>query len=194
MIFDEVQSGFGRTGRYWGFEHYGVLPDLICCGKGISSGLPVSAVIGRPDDHGSLPARFHDLDAHRQPGLRGCGVGQSAGYRGGGAGRTLRDGWARSSSRNCTASAAASRSVSGPSTARDWWLRCTSIQPGRDRARTAPRPRDIVRRCVEKGLLMFAPVGYGGASVKIAPPLIIDEEPLREGIAVWKRRWRSDPS
>ena len=49
LIFDEVQAGFGRTGKYWGFEHYGVTPDLICCGKGISSGLPISAVIGRPD-------------------------------------------------------------------------------------------------------------------------------------------------
>ncbi len=49
LIFDEVQAGFGRTGKYWGFEHYGVTPDLICCGKGISSGLPISAVIGRAD-------------------------------------------------------------------------------------------------------------------------------------------------
>jgi 4-aminobutyrate aminotransferase-like enzyme len=43
---------------------------------------------------------------------------------------------------------------------------------------------EIVRRCVEKGLLMFSPVGYGGASVKIAPPLVIGEEPLRESIEV----------
>ncbi|MFH1964892.1 MAG: aminotransferase class III-fold pyridoxal phosphate-dependent enzyme, partial [Acidobacteriota bacterium] len=42
----------------------------------------------------------------------------------------------------------------------------------------------IVRLCVEKGLLMFAPVGYGGASVKISPPLTITEEPLRESISV----------
>ena len=47
LICDEVQAGFGRTGKFWGFEHYGVVPDLICCGKGISSGLPISAVIGR---------------------------------------------------------------------------------------------------------------------------------------------------
>ena len=47
LIFDEVQAGFGRTGKFWGFEHYGVTPDLICCGKGISSGMPLSAVIGR---------------------------------------------------------------------------------------------------------------------------------------------------
>ncbi len=43
---------------------------------------------------------------------------------------------------------------------------------------------DIVRRSMEQGLLMFSPVGYGGASVKISPPLVIQEEPLREGLAV----------
>src|SRR6476646_3437844 len=47
LIFDEVQAGFGRTGKFWAFEHYDVTPDLICCGKGISSSLPLSAVIGR---------------------------------------------------------------------------------------------------------------------------------------------------
>jgi len=47
LTFDEVQAGFGRTGKFWAFEHYGASPDLICCGKGISSSLPLSAVIGR---------------------------------------------------------------------------------------------------------------------------------------------------
>ena len=49
LVFDEVQAGFGRTGKFWAFEHYGVTPDVICCGKGISSSLPLSAVIGRPE-------------------------------------------------------------------------------------------------------------------------------------------------
>jgi 4-aminobutyrate aminotransferase / (S)-3-amino-2-methylpropionate transaminase / 5-aminovalerate transaminase len=49
IIFDEIQSGFGRTGKLFAFEHYDVEPDLICCGKGISSSLPLSAVIGRKD-------------------------------------------------------------------------------------------------------------------------------------------------
>ncbi len=49
MIYDEVQSGFGRTGKMFAYEHYGVCPDLIACGKGISSSLPISAVIGRKD-------------------------------------------------------------------------------------------------------------------------------------------------
>ena len=78
LIFDEVQAGFGRTGTYWGFEHYGVVPDLICCGKGISSGLPISAVIGRPDVMDLYPPGLDDLDAHRQPGLRGGRAGQPA--------------------------------------------------------------------------------------------------------------------
>ena len=49
LCFDEVQAGFGRCGTLWGFELYGVVPDLFCLGKGISSSLPISAVIGRPD-------------------------------------------------------------------------------------------------------------------------------------------------
>jgi 4-aminobutyrate aminotransferase/diaminobutyrate-pyruvate transaminase/4-aminobutyrate aminotransferase/(S)-3-amino-2-methylpropionate transaminase len=42
----------------------------------------------------------------------------------------------------------------------------------------------VVTRCVEKGLLFFSPVGFGGATVKIAPPLIISEDAVREGVGV----------
>ena len=46
LVFDEIQAGFGRTGRFFCYEHYGVEADLVCCGKGISSCLPLSAVLG----------------------------------------------------------------------------------------------------------------------------------------------------
>ncbi|HTP02491.1 MAG TPA: aminotransferase class III-fold pyridoxal phosphate-dependent enzyme [Anaerolineales bacterium] len=49
LIFDEVQSGFGRTGRWFAFEHYGVLPDIMTVAKGIASGLPLSGVFSRLD-------------------------------------------------------------------------------------------------------------------------------------------------
>jgi 4-aminobutyrate aminotransferase-like enzyme len=51
---DEVQTGLGRTGRMWAIEHSGVEPDLVIGSKGISNGLPISMVIGRPEVIDSL--------------------------------------------------------------------------------------------------------------------------------------------
>ena len=49
LSFDEMQAGFGRTGKKFGFEHYGVMPDLIAVGKGMGGGVPLSGVIGRKE-------------------------------------------------------------------------------------------------------------------------------------------------
>ena len=49
ISFDEIQSGFARTGPLFAYQHYDVKPDIICCGKGISSSLPLAAVLGRAD-------------------------------------------------------------------------------------------------------------------------------------------------
>jgi 4-aminobutyrate aminotransferase-like enzyme len=46
LVFDEIQAGFGRTGKLFAYEHYDVEADLVICGKGISGSLPLSAVIG----------------------------------------------------------------------------------------------------------------------------------------------------
>ena len=44
LIADEVQAGFGRTGRMWSFEHAGIVPDVVCMAKAIANGLPLSAI------------------------------------------------------------------------------------------------------------------------------------------------------
>lgn len=49
LIFDEVQSGFGRTGRWFAFEHFDVVPDIITAAKGLASGMPLSGVFTRTD-------------------------------------------------------------------------------------------------------------------------------------------------
>ena len=46
IIVDEIQAGFGRTGKLFGYEHYNIKPDLVICGKAISGNLPLSAVLG----------------------------------------------------------------------------------------------------------------------------------------------------
>ncbi|MFW5942313.1 MAG: acetyl ornithine aminotransferase family protein [Chloroflexota bacterium] len=60
LIVDEIQSGVGRTGRWWAVEHEGVEPDIICFAKGIASGLPLGGIVARrelmdwpPGSHGS---------------------------------------------------------------------------------------------------------------------------------------------
>jgi 4-aminobutyrate aminotransferase len=45
LIADEVQSGYGRTGRMWAFEHAGIVPDVVCVAKAIANGLPLSAIV-----------------------------------------------------------------------------------------------------------------------------------------------------
>lgn len=54
LILDEIQCGFGRTGKFWAFEHYGIIPDILLCAKGMGGGMPIGAFI-------SSKAIMHDL-------------------------------------------------------------------------------------------------------------------------------------
>jgi 4-aminobutyrate aminotransferase len=49
LIFDEVQSGMGRTGKMWAAEHFGAVPDILAVAKGIASGMPLGATVARAD-------------------------------------------------------------------------------------------------------------------------------------------------
>lgn len=65
LIFDEIYTGFGRTGRWFACEHEGVAPDLLCVGKGLASGMPISACIGRAAVMDAWPAS-HGEALHTQ--------------------------------------------------------------------------------------------------------------------------------
>lgn len=182
LIFDEIQAAFGRTGKTFGFEHYGIVPDLVCLGKGITSSLPVSAVIGRraimdlyppgsmTSTHTGNPVAAAACLANLAL-LRRERLIENARRMGAVLHRELGR-IARRFSSVCGA-------VHGKGLVAGLHIvRPGGIEPDGDRA------FDIVRRCVEKGLLLFSPVGYGNATVKIAPPLVITKDAVREGAGV----------
>ena len=59
LIFDEIQSGFGRTGKWFAQEHFGVVPDIMTAAKGIASGLPLSGVFSRMELMKKWPTGSH---------------------------------------------------------------------------------------------------------------------------------------
>ena len=49
LILDEIQAGFGRTGKFWAFEHFGIVPDIVVCAKGMGGGMPIGAFIANKE-------------------------------------------------------------------------------------------------------------------------------------------------
>ena len=180
LIFDEVQAGFGRTGRMFAFEHLDVTPDVICCGKGISSSLPIACVMGRHEvmdiygpaemtsTHSGNPicaaAAIANIDILVNENLPGNAAA---------VGEVLLRGLSELQRRH--------PEVLGAVHGRGLVAGVHVVKPGgKDPDRDLAH--DIVERCVEKGLLMFAPVGP--ATIKICPPLCITAEAVDEGVAV----------
>lgn len=182
LTFDEVQSGFARTGKFWAFEHYGVTPDLICCGKGISSSLPLSAVIGRAEIMDQfLPGSMTSTHT----GNPVCCAAALASVQ-----KIVTENLAVNAARLESVLLEGLKTIQrrhpdvvGNVTARGLVGGMQLVKAGRKEP-DADLAHAIVERCFQKGLLMFAPVGAWGQTVKIAPPLTIPREALEEGLAV----------
>lgn len=54
LILDEIQAGFGRTGKFWAFEHFDIVPDIVVCAKGMGGGMPIGAFIANKEVMGVL--------------------------------------------------------------------------------------------------------------------------------------------
>jgi 4-aminobutyrate aminotransferase/(S)-3-amino-2-methylpropionate transaminase len=182
LIFDEVQAGFGRTGKFWAFEHYGVTPDVICCGKGISSSLPLSAVIGRAEIMDQFPPGSMTSTHTGNPV---CAAAALASLR-----KIVQDDLTGNSARmgvilerGLSELRQRHPGVIGHYSARGLVGGLQMVRPG-TKEPDAALAHDVTERCFHKGLLFFGPVGAWGQTVKIAPPLTITEEPLREGLTV----------
>jgi len=181
LVLDEVQAGFGRCGKLWGFEHYGIVPDLVCFGKGISSSLPLAAVAGSPDVMDLAPLNSMTSTHTGNPVCCAAALASID--------LVLKENLAENSRTigallHTKLNDLARRipqigSVDGKGLVAG--LACVtpgSKEPDGDLA------WDVVRRTVEKGVLMFCPVGFGGGTVKISPPLVITAAAIEESVAV----------
>lgn len=175
LISDEVQAGFGRTGRLFGYEHFGVDVDLVCCGKGFSSSVPISAVLGPRglidvdgslnSTHGGNPiscaAALANLEVIEDEGLidRAQTLGTALETR-------LRAIQARFPERIAV--------LSGRGAV--WGLLLRHPRTGEWDAEMSDEVTEVAMR---KGLLM---VRTGVGSIKLGPPLTIPLEAALEGI------------
>jgi 4-aminobutyrate aminotransferase-like enzyme len=182
LIFDEIQAGFGRTGRPFGFMHLGIVPDLVACGKSISGGMPLAAVLGT-DELMNLYGPGEMTSTHSANPI--CAAAALANLR-----VIRKENLVENAARlapilaeGAERIARAARDKVGRTDAVGLVAALQFTRP----ATTEPQPQhawELVRRAVQRGVMLFAPVGVGGCAVKINPPLVITEEPLREGLEV----------
>lgn len=184
LTMDEVQAGFGRTGKMFCFQHYGIKPDLIGCGKGITSSLPLSAVIGRHEimdlyAPGSMTSTHSASPLAVAAGIANLKVIQK---------KKLVDRAAKLGAYLVPQVERIQRKYPdrlGCAWGKGLVAGIQVVKPG------TREPDPAVATAVnvaayQKGLLMFAPVGVGGECLKIAPPLTISAAALRESVAVFE--------
>jgi 4-aminobutyrate aminotransferase len=169
LVADEVQSGAGRTGKWWAIEHSGVQPDIVCMAKGIASGMPLGICMTRaeimdwvPGSHAStfggnpiaIAAALATMDILEREGIDNAG-------RVGGKILERLEGWKHS------------HPLVGDVRGRGLMIGIELVLDKETRE-PAPALRNLVEGlCFEKGLLIL---GCGETSLRLCPPLIVSED------------------
>jgi acetylornithine/N-succinyldiaminopimelate aminotransferase len=171
LILDEIQAGFGRTGRLWGFEEYGIVPDVLLLGKALGGGMPLGAFIAdKKIMHAltDLPVLGHITTFGGHPVSCAAGLASL---------RVLQD-------ENLVAGVHEKEAL----------FRSLLVHPAIRAVRSAgllmavefesfEKNKQVIDRCLEKGVLtdwfLFAP-----HCLRIAPPLVISEDEIRYACGV----------
>ena len=183
LVCDEVQAGFGRTGTLWGYEHYGIVPDLTTWGKGISSSLPLAAVIGRRDVMDLHPAGSMTSTHTGNPVCCAAALASID--------LVLKEDLAGNSKRMGDLLHSRLHKLKtitpqfGAVEGKGLVAGVACVVPG-TKEPDGDLAWNIIEKCIEKGVLLFSPVGFGGGTVKISPPLVINEEALTESLDVFE--------
>jgi 4-aminobutyrate aminotransferase/ribulose-phosphate 3-epimerase len=182
LIVDEIQSGFGRTGRLFAIEHEGVSPNMLCLGKGLTSGIPGSAVIGesaimdaaRP---GSMSTTYAGNPLAARAALAVLDIIRK---------EKLVQNSARLGKILLQEIGELKEVFQFVGDVRGLGL-VAGLEFVSNRTTKTPAPqlaKSIVQECHRRGLLVLGPDGFYNNVVVIAPPLSITEEELTMGIGI----------
>jgi 4-aminobutyrate aminotransferase/(S)-3-amino-2-methylpropionate transaminase len=181
VIADEVQTGFGRTGKMFACEHYGLEPDILVTAKSLAAGLPLAAVVGRREI----------MDAPGVGGLGGTFAGNPLALA---AAHAVLDTFERDDLLARSEAIGARIELR----AREWAGRhsivgdirrlggMVGLELVRDRATREPakdETNEIVRRACERGVILM-PAGTYGNVIRVLVPLVVSDAELDEGLAV----------
>ena len=178
LIVDEVQTGVGRTGRWWAIEHWGVEPDILCTAKGIASGVPLGGIIARKSVS-TWPTSAHGNTYGGNPLAAVAALATLDVLENGGIQNAAEQGdymLAR------LAQMAARHPSIGDVRGKGLMIGVEFVQ---DKANKTPDARirnRIVELAFEHGLLLM---GCGANSMRLIPPLVIERDQVDEGLDIF---------
>lgn len=171
LILDEIQPGFGRTGKLFGFEHFGIIPDILVMGKGMGGGLPIGAFT-------ASNALMSTLKDHPK-------LGHITTF----GGNSVIAAAALATLREINKSGLIEQTIQ-----KEKWLRSRLDHPLIKEIRgkglmlallfqTGEIASEVILRCKEKGLILFWLL-FEPRAVRITPPLTINEAEIEQGCAI----------
>jgi 4-aminobutyrate aminotransferase len=179
LIFDEVQTGFGRTGEWFAAQTFGVTPDIMAIAKGIASGLPLSATVASREIMKKWPLGSHGTTFGGNP--LACSAALA----------TLQVFKEEGLLENCKKVGKYAREqlewlkrkhpVIGDIRSVGLMIGIEIIDP-RTGAPNGEGVMNILNRCLEKGVLFYL-CGNSGEVIRMIPPLIVTREQIDEGLA-----------
>jgi 4-aminobutyrate aminotransferase len=185
LIADEVQSGVGRTGKFWGFEHEGIIPDIVASAKGLGGGMPIGAMIARkelteqwePGSHGNTYGgnALACAAAYEVLGLVEDELAANAAR----VGDYLRQGLEELQGRYEQIGEVRGRGLMiGVDFVKDRGTR----EPARALA------HDVMELAFKRGLLLLT---CGASTIRFCPPLVLTESQADEGLTIFEAALRA---
>jgi 4-aminobutyrate aminotransferase len=169
LVADEVQSGMGRTGKWWAIDHAGVVPDIICVAKGIASGMPLSAMVACADVMNWTPGAH----ASTFGGNPVCIAAALATIK------LLEQQYMGNAARmgdfilRQTADWRERHRIVGDIRGKGLMIGIEFVRDQKTKEKAPELRNQIVQSAFQKGLLLL---GSGDTTLRICPPLVIDEE------------------